>query len=87
LHGRKIRRVAPPEAVNAGSWMILSQGGATRAAGPAGWDHGTSDAGVCGKEDGMMEVTLVVAGLLLLIAAGANRRLAPVPVRIPRRKR
>ena len=35
----------------------------------------------------MIEVILVVAGTLLLIAAGTKSRLAPVPVRIQRRKR
>lgn len=35
----------------------------------------------------MIEVILVVAGTLLLIAAGTKPRLAPAPVRIIRRKR
>ncbi len=35
----------------------------------------------------MIEVILVVAGTLLLIAAGTKPRLTPVPVRIDRRKR
>jgi hypothetical protein len=35
----------------------------------------------------MIEVILVVAGTLLLIAAGSKPRLTPAPVRITRRKR
>lgn len=35
----------------------------------------------------MIEVILVVAGTLLLIAAGTKPRLAPIPVRVTRRKR
>lgn len=35
----------------------------------------------------MIEVILVVAGTLLLIAGGTKPRLAPAPVRIIRRKR
>ena len=34
----------------------------------------------------MIEVIIAVAGTLLLIAAGAKPRLAPVPVRIRRRR-
>jgi hypothetical protein len=36
-------------------------------------------------EDGMIEVIIVVAGTLLLIAAGRERKLVPVPVKTRRR--
>ncbi len=35
----------------------------------------------------MVEVLLIVAGTLLVIAAGSKPRLAPAPVRFIRRKR
>lgn len=37
--------------------------------------------------DGMIELVIVIAGTILLIAAGNSRRPEPVPVRTERRKR
>lgn len=40
-----------------------------------------------GGGDGMIELVVVIAGTILLIAAGNSRRPEPVPVRTDRRKR